>query len=434
MKQIVIHLFAFICSVTLAAAQPAPQQAPPRQPGPDSPIVQPDGKVTFNLYAPKAASVSVSGDYPIGNNVPMTKDDKGVWSATVGPLREDFYAYTFTADGSSMLDPRNVHITRDGSRYLNWAVVPGPNSTNYKINDVPHGQVIAVWYPSPTLKLARRRMTVYTPPGYETGQERYPVFYLLHGGGGDEEAWTDMGRAPQIFDNLIAQGKMLPTIVVMGNGNPGQASAPNGIASTPNPAGAAGGRAAGADSISNGLTQYPASIAADMVPFVDKTFRTKADRDHRAIAGLSMGGAQTCETALTNLDKFSWVGLFSSAVPLLPGVLKTIPQPADAATRRGPGLGQTIDPVKFVERYPVVGPGLNKQLHLLYLGVGRSDGLVESDDDIRKMLGEHGVAFVTYDLPGYGHDWNYWRRALQDFSVRLFQPAQSRAGSASPRE
>jgi enterochelin esterase family protein len=385
--------------------------------------VQPDGKVTFNLLAPGASAVTVSGDYPIGRNAAMTKDDKGVWSVTFGPLREDFYAYQFTVDGVSTVDPQNIFITRDGARYLNWAIVPGPDASNYQINDVPHGQATEVWYPSPTLKMTRR-MTVYTPPGYETGKDRYPVFYLLHGGGGDEEAWSDMGRAPEIFDNLIAQGKMVPTIVIMGNGNIWQASSPNSLTTTPNGMESPASPAKGVDSFLDVLTLYPDSIVHDMIPFVDQSFRTKADRDSRAIAGLSMGGAQTAHAALTNLDKFSWVGLFSSAVPLLPGVHATIPFPADAAKRRGPGLGEVIDPVKFVERYPVVGPELNNRLHLLYLGVGKADGLVESDDSIRKMLDEHGVKYVTYDLPDYGHDWNFWRLALENFSERLFRTAK----------
>jgi enterochelin esterase family protein len=382
--------------------------------------VQPDGKVTFNLLAPGANVVTVSGDYPIGRNAAMSKDDQGVWSVTFGPLRKDFYAYQFTVDGVSTLDPQNIFITRDGTRYMNWAVVPGPDPSNYQINDVPHGQVSEFWYPSPTLKMTRR-MTVYTPPGYETGKDRYPVFYLLHGGGGDEEAWSDMGRAPEIFDNLIAQGKMLPMIVVMGNGNIWQASSPNSLTATPNGMESPASPVKGVDSFSSVLTLYPDSIAHDMIPFVDQNFRTKADRDNRAIAGLSMGGAQTAHTALTNLDKFSWVGLFSSAIPLLPGVHATIPIPADATKRRGPGLGEVIDPVKFVQHYPVVGPELNNRLHLLYLGVGKSDGLVESDDSIRKMLDEHGVKYVTYDLPDYGHDWNFWRLALENFSERLFK-------------
>jgi enterochelin esterase family protein len=408
---------------TVSIAQPVPQPVPPaHSAGPASPIVQADGKVTFNLLAPGAGTVTVSGDYPIGRNLAMTKDDKGVWSVTVGPLREDFYAYQFTVDGVPTLDPQNIFVTRDGARYLNWTVVPGANSVNYKINDVPHGQVVHLWYPSPSLKLTRR-MTVYTPPGYETSKESYPVLYLLHGGGGDEEAWTDMGRAPEIFDNLIAQGKMVPMIVVMGNGNFSQAASPSSLTASPTTLEFTGGGRQPGD-FTDALTLYPNSIVHDIVPYIDTNFRTKANRDNRAIAGLSMGGAQTAQLAFTNIDSFSYVGLFSSAVALLPGVHASIPIPADAAKRRGPGLGETIDPVKFVERYPVIGPELNSRLHLFYLGVGRADGLVESETDFRKMLDEHGVKYVAYDLPDYGHEWNYWRLALEDISKLLFKTAK----------
>ncbi len=419
-----ISISALFLFGSVVLAQPVPQsQAPSRPASPKSPIVQTDGKATFNLLAPGASAVTVSGDYPIGRNAAMTRDDKGVWSVTFGPLREDFYAYQFTVDGVSTLDPQNIFITRDGARYLNWAVVPGPDASNYQINDVPHGQATEVWYPSPTLKMSRR-MTVYTPPAMKPARAAIRSSIFCTGGGGDEEAWSDMGRAPEIFDNLIAQGKMLSMIVVMGNGNIWQASSPNSLTTKHNGMESPASPAKGVDSFSDVLTLYPDSIAHDMIPFVDQNFRTKADRDDRAIAGLSMGGAQTAHTALTNLDKFSWVGLFSSAVPLLPGVHATIPIPADAAKRRGPGLGEVIDPVKFVERYPVVGPELNNRLHLLYLGVGKADSLVESDDSIRKMLDEHGVKYVTYDLPDYGHDWNFWRLALEDFSERLFKTAR----------
>lgn len=399
------------------------QLSPTHSTGPKSPIVQPDGKVIFNLVAPSASIVTVSGDYPIGRNAAMTKDDKGVWSVTVGPLREDFYSYQFTVDGVPSLDPQNIFVTRDGARYMNWAIVPGPNSTNYQVNDVPHGQVIELWYSSPTLKMTRR-MTVYLPPAYDTSKDRYPVLYLLHGGGGDEDAWRAMGRAPEIFDNLIAQGKTVPMIVVMGNGNMWQASSPDGITATPNPMDSPVGLAQGLDAFTDVMTHYPDSIVHDMIPFVDKTFRTKSDPIDRAIAGLSMGGAQTAYTALTYPDAFGWAGLFSSAIPLLPGVHKTIPKPQDAATRRGPGMGETIDPVKFVARFPTLNSELNKRWQLFYLGVGKADGLLDSENDFTKLLDERGIKYVAYDLPGYGHEWSYWRLALQDISKRLFQTAK----------
>jgi enterochelin esterase-like enzyme len=410
---------------TLSFAQQAPvPQFPARPTGPKSPVVQPDGKVTFNLLAPAATTVTVSGDYPIGKNVAMTKDDKGVWTVTVGPLKGDFYAYSFTVDGVTAIDPQNPFGAWDTTHFNSWAIVPGPNTSNYLVNNVAHGRVTDVWYPSPTLNMTRR-MVVYTPPGYDSGTDRYPVLYLLHGGGGDETQWSELGRAPEILDNLIVQGKIVPMIVVMGNGNITQLHAANAIATTPDQlnAGAMTGTPR-ANALGENLTRYPDSIVKDIIPFVDKTFRTKADRDNRAIAGLSMGGAQSAHAAFTYVDTFSWAAFFSSAVPLLPGVGAVIPRPADADKRRGPGLGQTIDRVKFPQKYPVIGPQLNQRMHLVYIGIGTDDGLLESENDLAKMLDERGVKYVAYDLPGYGHEWAYWRLALGDFSQRLFKMAK----------
>lgn len=413
--------FTFIAPVLLFGSmalgqmnQPAQLLGARQQVGPASPVVQPDGRVTFNLLAPDAKSVSLNGDHPISTGyqfsnatMPMTKDDKGVWSVTVGPLTSDFYSYSFVVDGVRTLDPQNVRITRDGMRYANWAVVPGTVSENYQISDVPHGQLREVWYASPSLKLARR-MFVYTPPTYDDGADRFPVFYLLHGGGGDEEAWTDMGRAPEIFDNLIAQGKMVPMIVVMGNGNSYQAASPNDLLS----AQPEWGRTSS--------VPYAQSIVTDMVPFVDKHYRTKADRDDRAIAGLSMGGGQTLYAAFNNLDVFSWVGVFSGGLPTLPGLLVKGQMPADAATRRGPDIGNTIDLVKFEKLIPL-SPALNTRLHLLYMTLGKDDGLVETWIDTRKLFDERGVKYTWVEVPGYGHEWSFWRQNLQDFAVRIFK-------------
>jgi enterochelin esterase family protein len=406
----------FTGSTLFAQAVPTAQAQSPNLPaGPPSPVVQPDGRVTFNLLAPGAATVSLDGDHPIGNGyrngknlTSMTKDEKGVWTVTVGPLKPDFYSYYFVVDGARMPDPQNVRVTRDGLRYSNWAVVPGPNTMNYEINDVPHGTVGEVWYPSPTLNMSRRAL-IYTPPGYDGGTDRYPVFYLIHGGGGDEHAWTDMGRAPEIFDNLIAQRRMVPMIVVMGNGNEWQAMSPN---DRPMP---------GAYSNTTGILKFPDSVVRDLVPFVDKTYRTKADKENRAIAGLSRGGAQTLYAAMNNLDTFAWVGVFSGGLPLLPGVLINIPMPADAATRRGPDIGHSIDPEKFEMLLPTLGPDVNAKLRLFFLTIGTDDGLVESWIDARRIFDQKGVKYTWVELPGYGHEWPFWRLALQDFAGKIFQ-------------
>ena len=420
--KLAIALFSgALFSASMALGQPSAAPAPAafgQLPGLPSPVVAPDGKITFNLYAPQATSVSLDGDYPLGTGYnpskeprPLVKNEKGVWSITVGPLKSDIYSYYFIVNGVHTLDPRNPIITRDGVRYANWVTEPGEVASRYQFNEAPHGDVSAVWYPSPTLKLTRRA-TVYTPPGYAKGSQRYPVLYLIHGGGGDEEAWRDMGRAPEIFDNLMAAGKMTPMIVVMPNGNEWEQASPNDISAQGNP----GHLTAG--------PELPESVVHDLAPFIDQTYRTKADRNDRAIAGLSRGGAQTLLASLNHLDQFSWVGVFSGGLPLLPGVLIHIPMPADAASRRGPDIGNSIDPAKFKALFPRLGPDVNSKLHLFYLTIGNDDGLVESWQAARKVFDDAGVKYTWVERPGYGHEWAFWRLALADFGSRLFKPAK----------
>jgi enterochelin esterase family protein len=233
-----LTLLALAVVVPLAAMQAPPPQAPgaPGQaPGARaggqalprivSPEVKPDNTVTFRLRAPNATEVTLSGDWPDGRNVKMVKDGDGVWSASVGPLTPELWGYTYSVNGVSTLDPSNANIRRDGTRYANIFFIDGPLSKNYQIRDIPHGAVNMVWYNSPTLKL-QRRMYVYTPAGYEAGSQRYPVLYLLHGAGGDEDAWFNMGRASLIMDGLIFDKKAKPMIVVMTNGNGYQQMAP----------------------------------------------------------------------------------------------------------------------------------------------------------------------------------------------------------------
>ena len=194
-----------------------------------SPEVLEDGKVIFRLHAPEADSVVVRGTFTTGESpiaiLDMVKKDTGLFEATTGPLPSDMYVYTFVADGITVLDPSNRIVVRDGSYIENRLVIPGETFNLYDVKEVPHGRVHALWYPSPTIG-QERRMIVYTPPGYETSEDSYPVLYLLHGGGGDEEAWTSRGRANYILDNLIAAGKAEPMIIVMTNGIPSVQAAP----------------------------------------------------------------------------------------------------------------------------------------------------------------------------------------------------------------
>ena len=206
--------------LSLPGAWAQPAAAPvAASPAVRSPEALPDGRVTFRLLAPRANEVTLNGDWIGATNLPMVKGADGVWTTTVGPLAPELYGYWFSVDGVRALDPSNSETERDGSRFSSLVMVDGPASAAWRFSDVPHGTIEQVWYPSPTLKMSQRRMYVYLPPGYRDGRRTFPVLYLLHGGGGDEDAWTTMGRASVIMDNLIAAGKAEPMVVVMPNGN-----------------------------------------------------------------------------------------------------------------------------------------------------------------------------------------------------------------------
>ncbi len=416
------------------AAGRAAQGAPGRAAQPRSPEILPDGRVMLRLAAPEAVTVkavNTSGgylaDWPQGSTVDMVKDAQGVWSATIGPVKPEFYTYVFNVDGVNALDPRNSFVSRDGARYSSSLRIDGDFSAVFGVKDVPHGTVSQVWCPSPSLNLTRR-MYVYTPPGYETsGNTRYPVFYLLHGGGGDEDAWTNLGRAPLILDNLIAQGKARPMIVVMTNGNALQKASQDYVEAPPMPAAprAPGIEASGAGAANIPvILNFPRSLVADVIPFVDKNYRTLAGRENRAIAGLSMGGAQTFYAAFNNLDKFAWVGGFSGGYVLLPDVGVPIPAPANAAKLRGPDITRTIDPAKFAAHLPQMNADANSKLRLFYVAIGTEDGLITTHNDLKKLLQSKGVNATYWEVPGYGHEWAFWRIALADFAPRLFKPAK----------
>jgi len=401
--------------VATAAAQ-APQA--PRQGSPPitSPEILPDGQVTFRLLAPDATSVSVTGDWPGGihsTTTPMVKDDKGVWSATVGPLKPEFWIYTFTVNGVTILDPRNINTRRNTNRIENWLLIPGPESADYAVNSVPHGTVSLQWYPSPTVN-ATRRAYVYTPAGYETGSDRYPVLYLLHGGSGDEDAWSSCGRASQILDNLIARGKARPMIVVMPNANITRIAAPDLLPAPPAlPAAQDPGR----------FRRFPESLVKDLTPFIDRTYRTRPGREDRAIAGLSVGGAQTLYIAFNNLDLFAWVAAFSGGYPVMPGVGVDVPAPPDAANLKGPDLTRSIDPAKFAALLPQLDSSANDRLRLLYISIGTADTLMQTHNVVKRVLAEKGVKYTLMEFPGYIHEWPVWRVTLKDLLPRLFQPA-----------
>ena len=283
-----------------------------------SPEVHDNNTVTFRLKAPKAVKVQVTGDFlptqkiqtPFGEfdgpGVADLKEGKdGVWEYTTPePLAPELYSYSFIVDDLKMMDPANVYMIRDVATVTNVFLIGGGRADLYKVNDVPHGTVSRIWYDSPTLGM-KRRLTVYTPAGYETSGKRYPVFYLLHGMGGDEEAWIALGRTSQILDNLIAQGKAEPMIVVMTNGNASQEAAPG----------------ESKDNFKAPSMNLPKTMEGsfetafpDVVKFIDKTYRTKANKKNRAIAGLSMGGYHSLHISKQYPDMFNYVGLFSAAI------------------------------------------------------------------------------------------------------------------------
>ncbi len=283
-----------------------------------SPEIQPDHRVTFRLAAPKASAVNLNGDWEGENNVAMKKDDQGVWSAMVGPLAPELWSYSFTVDGVRMLDPANVDSYRDGRRLSSIFIIPGPASALYEHNpSIPHGALHEVWYPAPSLKMTRRAY-IYTPPGYESGSSRYPVLYLHPGGGADEDAWTSLGRLPQIMDGLIAQGKAKPMIVAMQNINPRQWAAP-GYALGRETAAPAGPQPAGRNQrstpnwpLSQDHAAIGGSLVKDLIPFVEKTYRADARPEARAIVGLSQGGGPVVIATNNNPKMFGYIGLFSS--------------------------------------------------------------------------------------------------------------------------
>ncbi|MGW8317277.1 MAG: alpha/beta hydrolase-fold protein [Bacteroidales bacterium] len=356
-----------------------------------SPEIQEDGSVIFRLYAPEIDTVTVRGTFTIGESpiamLKMVKNDTGLFVAKSESLPSDMYVYTFVADGVSALDPSNRIVVRDGSYIENRLVIPGKTFDLYDVKDVPHGRVHALWYPSPTIG-ANRRMIVYTPPGYETSGESYPVLYLLHGGGGDEEAWTSRGRANYILDNLIASGKARPMIIVMTNGVPSVQAAlgERPVASLSQPASSGpAGMIAG---------KFEESLVRDVVPFIENNFRVIPDADHRGIAGLSMGGYHTLSTTFKYPDEFEYIGVMSM------GIFRNV--------NRDELVGQ-IEALK--ESDPA----------LYYIGCGKYDFLVyEGLQELLALYDDLGFKY-TYRETNGGHSWNNWRLYLSEIAALFFQ-------------
>lgn len=393
MKRLTALTVALLIGVTMFAQQALWGSAPVV-----SPEIHGNNTVTFRFKAPKAVRVQLTGDFlPVQKNakfeapgiVDLKEGQEGVWEYTTPePLKPELYSYSFIVDGLRVNDPANVYLIRDVSTLTNVFIIDGDRADFYKVNPVPHGTVSRVWYDSPALGL-ERRMTVYTPAGYETGGKRYPVLYLLHGMGGDEEAWISLGRTAQILDNLIAQGKAKPMIVVMPNGNASQEAAPG--------------------ESSRGMVpptmQLPKTMEGsyeqafpEIVKFIDKNYRTIKSKSGRAIAGLSMGGFHSLHISKQYPDMFNYVGLFSAAIMPNKEVSSPIYENMEGKLK-----------VQF-----------DKNPALYWIAIGKTDFLYKANEEYRKLLDKKGYKYTYYESDE-GHIWKNWRIYLTEFVPMLFR-------------
>src|SRR5207249_4879980 len=365
----------------VALAQPA--APPPRGRGPQgpqviSPEVSADRRVTFRILAPKAQAVRLSGgDIPgNGRGAEMTKDTNDVWQVTLGPIGPGAYRYNYNVDGVPVIDPRNPATSESNNNV--WSLVNLPGADFMDTREVPHGAVSAVTYYSTALKRFRR-MHVYTPPGYESGKGKFPVFYLLHGAGDCDESWSSVGRAGFILDNLIAEDKAKPMVVVMPAGHTGPFRT-----GRPRPA----------------VDEFSQDLLNDIMRLVEKNYRVYTNRRNRAIAGLSMGGGQTLTIGIPHLDKFAYLGVFSAGVFGITG------------GERGGATNAPAGPA-FEEQHraSLDNAKLKKGLKLFWFATGKEDFLVETSRATVAMFKKHGFDVLYKETEG-AHTWINWREYL----------------------
>jgi enterochelin esterase-like enzyme len=379
--RIIFLVLSFFLVGLLAAAQqakPAQASPPPRPPSPITPEVHSDNRVTFRFLAPKAQEVKLAreGAEPVA----MQKDDAGVWSVTTAPLPPDYYGYSFLVDGARSLDPFNHGVVPNLISPGNYVHVPAP-SLPWELNDVPHGEVHHHFYRSAVAD-DQRDFYVYTPPGYDpAAKTTYPVLYLLHGYSDDASGWTAVGRANVILDNLIAQGKAKPMIVVMPLGYGTMEIITLGW-----------GAWSHTDVRDKNFSNFRQALLTEVMPKVESEYRVTKDRNSRAIAGLSMGGSESLLTGLNNLDKFAWVGAFSAG-----------------------GI-----PDDFEKDFPGLGANANQQLRLLWIACGTEDRLITVNRNLREWLKTKGIQHTDVETPGM-HTWMVWRRNLAEFAGLLFR-------------
>ncbi len=349
----------------------------PKGPTVVSPEVKADRSVVFRIYAPKAEAASVaSSDLPAKNQpCAMKKGENGVWEITLDPVEPGTFRYVFNVDGITVADSKNPAVSE--SNATAWSVVHVPGSDFMETTNVPHGAVATVYYASSTLGNTRR-MHVYTPPGYEANTEKYPVFYLLHGAGDSDDSWTSVGRANFILDNLIAAKKAKPMIVVM-------------------PAGHTGPFGTGAKGGGFGAARFEADFQNDIMPYIESHYRTLNDRPHRAIAGLSMGGAQTLAVAIARPKDFAYVGVFSS------GLI----------------FGKAADSEKSIQT-GLAAPENRNGLKLLWFATGSQDFLLQRTRETVDLFKKAGANPVFRETDG-GHTWINWHHYLNEFAPQLFR-------------
>ncbi|MFV0377667.1 MAG: alpha/beta hydrolase-fold protein [Mangrovibacterium sp.] len=366
-----------------------------------SPQINADHSVTFRIEAAHADTVQITGDFTpkvkmktsygefeTSGKATMVKGSDGIWTYTSAPLGSDLYTYNVVVDGFKSTDPNNVYMIRDVASVFSIFIIPGGQGDLYSVRDVSHGTVARRWYNSPGNSMFRR-LTIYTPPGYEASSESYPVLYLLHGMGGDEEAWINYGRTSQILDNLIAQGKAKPMIVVMTNGNVAQSAAPG--------ESSLGFQKPGMMLPHTMDGQFEATFP-EVIKFVESNYRAKPDKSGRAIAGLSMGGYHSLHISRYYPNMFDYVGLFSAAILPNPNVQSKVYENIDQTLKNQ----------------------MDNDYKLYWIAMGKTDFLYQSGVDYRAKLDNMGMKYVYVESEG-GHTWTNWRTYLSEFVPLLFR-------------
>jgi enterochelin esterase-like enzyme len=373
---LLLPIFAFPVFLTAQNAKPAPAPEPPRL---ITPEVHSDNSVTFRFRAPNAKEVKL--DLEGSDPVAMQKDDAGVWMVNTAPLPADYYGYSFLVDDVRSLDPENSGLVPNLISPGNFVHVAGPPSLPWELNDVPHGEIHHHFYKS-SVANDQRDYYVYTPPGYDpAGKTTYPVLYLLHGYSDDASGWTAVGRANVILDNLIARGKAKPMIIVMPLGY-----------GTMEMIRLAWNAWSHTDVRDENFAKFTQALLTEVMPKVESEYRITKDRNSHAIAGLSMGGSESLLTGLNHLDKFAWIGAFSSG-----------------------GI-----PDDFAKDFPGLDAKANQQIRLLWIACGTEDHLIKVNRNLRGWLKTKGIEHTDIETPGM-HTWMVWRRNLSEFAPLLFR-------------